>query len=93
MIPISVNALWHRCNIGQKTAVWITRDAIRIDRLDELMVNCLGDLHPIDGLSIGRIGLAPYVIRNPGLGHQIPFITCIDVHLGPVNSATFHSYG
>src|ERR1035441_364155 len=48
--------------------------------------------NPVEGLIVFGIPLAPDRIADAGFGHQVPFISGINEHLGAIDLAVLHDY-
>jgi len=62
---------------GQQAAGGIARREIRINADGELVHGRLR-AHAVERFAILRIGLPAHVVSNPGLGHEVAFVTGID---------------
>ena len=53
---------------------------------------CMGvfDLHAVEGLAVGLVGLAADVVGDAGRGHQVALVGGVDEHLAAVGLARFH---
>src|SRR5690606_28015729 len=77
----------------QQPAGRIARRAVRIDWLDELMVNGPAGLHAIERFTVLRVGFAADVIAHASGRHQVAFIGGVDEHLAAERLAAFHGDG